>query len=188
MKGSSRKRKFGLFGVLAAALVLFAGTATTAKADVVWTVNGTFEDGGTLSGTFTIDVYGFLSDWDLKTQSVGPFGGFQYLPGNSYVSNGALYADFQPGYVRDLHLAFASDLGVAAANNPILGGPLGPSYECVGSYSCYIPAGGATRYLFEGAAVAAVPEASTWAMMILGFAGVGFMAYRRKGRPALRLA
>jgi hypothetical protein len=25
-----------------------------------------------------------------------------------------------------------------------------------------------------------VPESSTWAMMILGFAGVGFMAYRRK--------
>jgi hypothetical protein len=28
--------------------------------------------------------------------------------------------------------------------------------------------------------VAPVPEPSTWAMMILGFAGVGFMAYRRK--------
>jgi PEP-CTERM motif len=28
--------------------------------------------------------------------------------------------------------------------------------------------------------VAAVPEPSTWAMMILGFFGVGFMAYRRK--------
>ena len=27
---------------------------------------------------------------------------------------------------------------------------------------------------------AAVPELSTWAMMILGFAGVGFMAYRRR--------
>ncbi|KRR20131.1 hypothetical protein CQ14_23025 [Bradyrhizobium lablabi] len=26
----------------------------------------------------------------------------------------------------------------------------------------------------------AVPEPSTWAMMILGFAGVGFIAYRRK--------
>jgi PEP-CTERM motif len=25
----------------------------------------------------------------------------------------------------------------------------------------------------------AVPEPSTWAMMVLGFAGVGFMAYRR---------
>src|SRR6478736_6345885 len=28
--------------------------------------------------------------------------------------------------------------------------------------------------------VAAVPEPSTWAMMILGFFGLGFMAYRRK--------
>ena len=27
---------------------------------------------------------------------------------------------------------------------------------------------------------AAVPESSTWAMMLLGFCGLGFMAYRRK--------
>jgi len=33
----------------------------------------------------------------------------------------------------------------------------------------------------------AAPEPATWAMMILGFAGVGLMAYRRKSRPALRL-
>jgi CHRD domain len=33
--------------------------------------------------------------------------------------------------------------------------------------------------------LAAVPELSTWAMMLLGFAGVGFMAYRRKSKPAL---
>lgn len=31
----------------------------------------------------------------------------------------------------------------------------------------------------------AVPEPSTWAMMILGFCGVGFMAYRRKQNGAL---
>ena len=37
-------------------------------------------------------------------------------------------------------------------------------------------------------AVAAVPEPSTWAMMILGFAGVGFMAYRRKNKMALNVA
>jgi hypothetical protein len=30
-----------------------------------------------------------------------------------------------------------------------------------------------------------VPEPSTWAMMILGFAGISFMAYRRKSKPAL---
>jgi hypothetical protein len=33
-----------------------------------------------------------------------------------------------------------------------------------------------------------VPEPSTWAMMILGFCGVGFLAYRRKSNPAFRLA
>jgi hypothetical protein len=33
--------------------------------------------------------------------------------------------------------------------------------------------------------IGAVPEPSTWAMLILGFAGVGFMAYRRKSKPAL---
>ena len=31
----------------------------------------------------------------------------------------------------------------------------------------------------------AVPEPSTWAMLLLGFAGVGFMTYRRKEKPAL---
>jgi hypothetical protein len=36
--------------------------------------------------------------------------------------------------------------------------------------------------------VTAVPEPSTWAMMILGFAGIGFMAYRRKSKPALMAA
>lgn len=32
---------------------------------------------------------------------------------------------------------------------------------------------------------AAVPEAATWIMMIVGFAGVGFVAYRRRQGPAL---
>jgi hypothetical protein len=34
------------------------------------------------------------------------------------------------------------------------------------------------------ATVASVPEPSTWAMMILGFAGVGFLAYRRRNQFA----
>jgi hypothetical protein len=42
--------------------------------------------------------------------------------------------------------------------------------------------------LLDGVAIAAVPEPSTWAMMILGFCGLGFMAYRRKQRLSLRAA
>jgi hypothetical protein len=34
----------------------------------------------------------------------------------------------------------------------------------------------------------AVPELSTWAMLLLGFAGIGFMAYHRKAKPALMAA
>lgn len=43
--------------------------------------------------------------------------------------------------------------------------------------------------LLDAVSIAAVPEPSTWAMMILGFAGVGFMAYRRRSSQAgFRLA
>lgn len=37
----------------------------------------------------------------------------------------------------------------------------------------------------DDVSIAAVPEPSTWAMMILGFAGVGFMTYRRRKAVAL---
>jgi hypothetical protein len=40
-------------------------------------------------------------------------------------------------------------------------------------------------FSIEGALSPGVPEPSTWAMMILGFAGLGFMAYRRKSKLAL---
>ena len=44
--------------------------------------------------------------------------------------------------------------------------------------------GGIDNIDFTVSAVSAVPEPSTWAMMILGFAGVGFLAYRRKSKAA----
>ena len=50
------------------------------------------------------------------------------------------------------------------------------------------PNRGHAALFFEGTvsfdAVSPVPEPSTWAMMLLGFAGVGFIAYRRKSKPA----
>jgi hypothetical protein len=38
------------------------------------------------------------------------------------------------------------------------------------------------------ATVSAIPEASTWAMMVLGFAGVAFAAYGRKTKSAVAIA
>lgn len=52
------------------------------------------------------------------------------------------------------------------------------------------PARGVTSQYFDDVSltVAAVPEPSTWAMMILGFVGVGYMAYRKKAGVATSAA
>lgn len=61
-------------------------------------------------------------------------------------------------------------------------------------FSSYFNPGGPDWYNSAGqftlvvSVAPAVPEPSTWAMMILGFAGIGFIAYRRKSKPALRFA
>jgi hypothetical protein len=39
----------------------------------------------------------------------------------------------------------------------------------------------------ESSVITGVPEPSTWAMMLLGFCGLGLLAYRRK-KPALTAA
>jgi len=46
----------------------------------------------------------------------------------------------------------------------------------------------ATGEAFFSTTISAVPEPSTWAMMILGFLGVGFVACRRKSPSAFRIA
>ncbi len=47
----------------------------------------------------------------------------------------------------------------------------------------YITDGGLpSAFAFDVESVTAVPEPSTWAMMILGFSGVGFLAYRRRNK------
>ncbi len=60
------------------------------------------------------------------------------------------------------------------------GGPVQP-----GNFDSLTPE---NRFLFGSVTPeisSSVPEPSTWAMTILGFAGVGAIAYRRKSKPAL---
>jgi hypothetical protein len=46
----------------------------------------------------------------------------------------------------------------------------------------FSPDAQAPANLYQAFATGAVPEPSTWAMMILGFCGLGFMGYRRKAK------
>jgi len=70
-------------------------------------------------------------------------------------------------------------------DNPIIGGASGPSYECQDSFNCYLGTGRPVRYLDSGFA-SAEPEPATWAMMLIGFLGLGFIARRRANRQVAK--
>ena len=69
-------------------------------------------------------------------------------------------------------------------------GNVGPDALLQVFYADRAQTGAVLDLTLTGAAIAAsVPEPSTWAMMVLGFFGVGFLAYRRKQNgPAFRIA
>jgi hypothetical protein len=76
---------------------------------------------------------------------------------------------------------------VAAAANcgPFCQGFFGSATLAAGNYYLDLSGtGGGTSGYGGNLSTAAVPEPSTWAMMILGFFGVGFMAYRRRNQSA----
>ena len=95
---------------------------------------------------------------------------------------------------------FAGILTITPADFQILGSPIGvfeqfagpPLFTGTSANPVFDLGTFNLTSLSDGPAtitISAVPEPSTWAMMILGFAGIGFMAYRKKQNgPALRLA
>src|SRR5450755_237600 len=178
-------KKFGLV-VLSALLLTASGFDVPANATIInWTLNSVhFTDGGTASGTFSTDsITGAVTAFDITT-TPGQFisTGFEYDAATSLLGAGLGTNSFSLTQVaspnRALELSFFNPLTSPGVDTLVFG----DSNEC-GSNSC-----GSFRTPIDGfavgSAVSAVPEPSTWAMLILGFAGVGFMAYGRKSKPA----
>ena len=175
-------RRLAPLALCAAAL---AG-ATAAKADVEWTVDGIFDDGATLHGVFDLNQYGDFSSYDMNTSAGPVIGPIEYtLHGAGAQSwTWPSKVEFEIGYTTTLHLEFTDNLTPAEAYNPIV---IGPSFECITSYSCFNLQNGPTRYLVSGSAVGrtipddlgngnggnAVPEPASWALMIVGFGMTG---------------
>jgi hypothetical protein len=171
-----------------AALLASSVICSAASASVVEAVNMTFQSGATFSGdvTFANDfssynaVTGTLSGgpygtdsinwvWDAQNYSTGSNNFSNFLMDGSGANEVGTWSNF---------IQFAYNYSGA----PTLSFTSGVSYGSFDNYVNY------NDPLVSGS-ISAVPEASTWAMMILGFAGVGFMAYRRKQNgPQLRLA
>jgi hypothetical protein len=126
----------------------------------------------TLLPSNSTTFWGFPNDSTLSTTATGFFDDFSQTGNRSNFDTNSPNGGFS-GF------GFLSE-----GNNP--GIPPGFTLHVSGVPDARIDEPSA---LFAFGSVAAVPEPSTWAMMILGFAGVGFVAYRRKQNgPALRLA
>lgn len=181
-----RKSHIGL------ALAFLVGMSATPASAAVY--NFTFSGTGAFhgesdigSGTFTVS--------DTATQVNGQTA-FQIVGITGTVNNSAITAPISPtsnyGNYFTTGPAFLDGSGVKFTTADrtnydfFFQDPPGSQYRL----NFTGPNGGDSAFplAVTSSVVAAVPEASTWAMMILGFCGLGFMAYRKQNRPAFRLA
>ena len=133
-------------------------------------VSWSFIVAGTMSGSF----------------SGGPANVTSLLPPVSPLSAGGGVITYDPHASGLLEFLFVT----GAAENDLVEFGLGALVAEVACSGCqaYNTGDGGHGGTIAVEAVTAVPEPSTWAMLLLGFAGIGFMAYRRKSQPGLMVA
>jgi len=104
-------------------LIILAAFPWTAKADTVvdWTIsNGTFSDGGALSGTFTLNLTtGLITAFNVNTTAGTVLGAFSYAPANTIAS----YIPPPPGLLPEFTLDFSTPVGTRSLDLA-LPGPL----------------------------------------------------------------
>ena len=166
--------------ILAAGAALSIGVAAPGHAAMLtWTLsNVTFSDGGTAGGYFTYDVdtntFGYL---DIVTTNGSVLTGFEFNAQWSASHDGVNQYTFYPVWNRYLRFRTESALTDAGGLIGLITGDY-HSYECA---NC-VP----ERGIVSGSLIAAaVPEPTTWGMILLGFAGIGVsIRARRKMRVA----
>jgi PEP-CTERM motif len=173
---------------------------TPAKADVIAYLDDVvFADGGTASGYFDWIGGDFPKNTQITTSPFGAFGTTYELPDLSWGGTTSGGGMMEVDLARKIGNGFAMEILLIArgvtdyTHAPLITSP--SALDPQGSYEAIISLNGSTpttyRYIASGyltTVAPAVPEPSTWAMMLLGFVGVGFMAYRRKSKPALMAA
>jgi hypothetical protein len=202
------KAKFFVAALLLEMIVDISG----AKAALVTDAFSFLDAGNTIlaSGTFSYDstnsgvlAYGQLSNFSInfpapQAQSYDLAFVNTLTSPNDYVYFGYDTASntFVPASINGGQGAFSGILaGAHSAGpgvdtgffvDPLVGqaDPAGTGAD--GITTGYSPYTGSTGPISASVVIEAVPEPSTWAMMILGFAGIGFMAYRRRGQPSFR--
>jgi hypothetical protein len=176
-----------LFGVTSASASTITDVFTFTDATNTTVASGSFSYSSALSGTlgytdlssFAINVLGVPYDLTF-VNSLTPGTDYVYFAYDTSANT------FVPASVTGSVGDFPSILAGTNLSTGFFFDPLA-SQGFDGLFTEYSshsnPSGTAVNFT-----ISAVPEPSTWAMMILGFAGVGFMAYRRKSKPMLTAA
>jgi PEP-CTERM motif len=180
--------KFMKTAIALAGLCFVAAAPASADTIFDWSATGPFSLTG--SGTLSATLENATTNEWLITGISGTFGGqtiTSLLAPGAYEFNDDLLFPTDPSVLTTNGVSFTTAAGKSeffAFGPPT--SPVDPSADNYGLITT-IPDDNGSSGTF--AVTAAVPEPSTWAMMILGFCGVGFMAYRRKQNgSALRLA
>ncbi len=183
--------------IAVAAVLSFFQISTSANA-VTWTLSPDvpFSDGGTLNGYFNINVYGFTTaPWDMQTSGGSPAFAVDYNTSINADNPNILTVQFNApadsngngSYSSFLYLVFEHSLLVPIANNPIVGGDPGPSFECenYGDVNGNCP--GPVRYILSGYASAdglsetgITPLPAALPLFAGGLGFVGLLARRRR--------
>jgi hypothetical protein len=184
MEGDMMMR-WGL-GALAMALALGAAPV---RADVikVFDANGVFEDGVELGGRLTIDVTtGDITAADLllsepisaEVTGLGGTGGTSGGFAQQFITPG-------PGGPFPVITLLFTTPSLVDYGGGLLASDMTLQDGFASDY--FPPDGGQAVILASGALTSGtltVPEPSTWAMMLMGFAGLGFAGYRASRRTA----
>ncbi len=187
--------------VAATTVAVYRGASAPANAVTypvpgTYIVTGTLNDGGTVSGEFTINVYGYLSAPTSVTTTPGSvLGGQAYtippLNPNFQPITFASSVQFTYNYSPTLQITFLNPIG-AGVVDPILIGfaNAGNSFECdvgLGGYCTngFDPTTG--RYFLSGEAVA-TPLPAALPLFVGGLGVVSLLARRRKRKHAAALA
>jgi hypothetical protein len=159
------------------------------------TYNGGAFNGDTLSGTIALDVAGGVADSGTLTISGAGLPGLETLglvplPQVYKAGDGTnLFGNDNQFPITANGITFGSNAPGSTSGGYTLQFLLGGEYgECASNVVCGFIAGpGGNTNLYNAlgpTTISAVPEPSTWAMIVLGFCGLGFLAHRRKSGPA----